>query len=102
MALTKSPSAQRKKLPSPARDEWYSLRQLDPFMDEHGLLRVGGRLQRAGLTYDQTHPLIVPRRHILTNRLIVSYHVKYLHVGFGHVLALLQERYWIIGGSGTV
>ena len=102
MAFTKSPSAQRKKLPSPARDEWYSLRQLDPFMDEHGLLRVGGRLQRAGLTYDQTHPLIVPRRHILTNRLIVSYHVKHLHVGFGHVLALLQERYWIIGGSGTV
>ena len=102
-ALSLLPSiSSYKKLPPLAKKEYYSLRQLDPFLDEHGLLRVGGRLQRAGLSYGQTHPLIIPRRHQLTDYLIRSIHEKSLHVGVGHVLALLQEQFWVIGGSGTV
>lgn len=100
--LMQSFSLSSTNLSDPAKQDWYSLRQLDPYLDEHGLLRVGGRLHRAGLSYGQTHPLIVPRRHPFTNLLIRKYHVDHRHVGFGHVLALLQERYWIVGGSGTV
>lgn len=36
------------------------LLRLNPFVDGHGLLRVGGRLENADLPYDQRHPLILP------------------------------------------
>ena len=89
-------------LGSLARKEWNYLRQLAPFLDEQGLLRVGGRLQRAGYSYSQTHPLILPRRHLLTARIVASCHTQNKHVGYGHVLAILRERFWVLGGTATV
>ena len=89
-------------LGSLARNEWRCLRQLAPFLDEQGLLRVGGRLQRAGYSYSQTHPLILPRRHLLTARIVASCHTQNKHVGYGHVLAILRERFWVLGGTATV
>ena len=38
-----------------------SLRKLDPFLDD-GLIRVGGRLNRAPLPPDATDPIIIPKR----------------------------------------
>ena len=84
------------------RRQQRNLRELAPYLDEHGLLRVGGRLQRAGLSFEQTHPLILPRRHTLTGLLIDDYHQQGLHRGYNYVLAQLRERFWIIGGTGTV
>ena len=89
-------------LGSLARQDWTSLRQLDPFLDEQGLLRVGGRLQRAGYSFSQTHPLILPRRHLLTARIVASCHTQNKRLGYGHVLAILRERFWVLGGSATV
>ncbi|XP_018406689.1 PREDICTED: uncharacterized protein LOC108782813, partial [Cyphomyrmex costatus] len=36
--------------------------KLTPFIDKSGIMRVGGRLQQAGLEHDTTHPIILPRR----------------------------------------
>ncbi|GFY39609.1 uncharacterized protein TNIN_116021 [Trichonephila inaurata madagascariensis] len=41
------------------------LAALCPFIDEDGLIRVGGRLQNAQLQYDAKHPIILPNRHKL-------------------------------------
>ena len=49
-----------------------SLYKLDPFVDEDGILRVGGRLRRASLTDDMKFPIILPRNSHVTT-LIVSY-----------------------------
>ena len=38
------------------------LRTLSPYMDEQGVLRVGGRLKHAALSFDERHPIIVPPR----------------------------------------
>ena len=92
----------RQALGPRARQDWTSLRQLDPFLDEQGLLRVGGRLQRAGYSFSQTHPLILPRRHLLTARIVASCHTRNKHVGYRHVLAILRERFWVLGGSATI
>ncbi|XP_054709036.1 uncharacterized protein LOC129218737 [Uloborus diversus] len=40
------------------------LRFLNPFLDQNGLLRVGGRLSSSDLAYDQKHHLILPKNEI--------------------------------------
>lgn len=47
-----------------------SLFRLDPFLDEKGVLRVGGRLQKAALAYEVKHPIIIPKKSHLTKLLI--------------------------------
>jgi len=37
-----------------------SLFRLDPFLDEKAILRVGGRLQKAALTFEVKHPIVLP------------------------------------------
>lgn len=36
-----------------------NLISVKPFLDDHGLLRIGDRLEEAVLTYDQKHPLVL-------------------------------------------
>ncbi|XP_071581001.1 uncharacterized protein [Temnothorax nylanderi] len=37
-----------------------SLVHLNPFLDNHGVVRAGGRLKHAPLSHDEKHPMIVP------------------------------------------
>ena len=39
-----------------------SLYQLDPFIDDNGLLRVGGRLEKSKLNRDTVHPVLLPKK----------------------------------------
>ncbi|GFV63868.1 pao retrotransposon peptidase superfamily [Trichonephila clavipes] len=41
------------------------LRSLYPFIDQHGLVRVGGRLQNSQLRFNSKHPIILPSQHIV-------------------------------------
>ena len=40
-----------------------SIYLLEPFLDEEGILRVGGRLRSAPLSEKDRHPVIVPKNH---------------------------------------
>lgn len=42
------------------------LRQLFPFVDGDGILRVGGRLQNSSILYEMKHPIILPKFHRYT------------------------------------
>ena len=56
------------------------LRKLDPFLDETGILRVGGRLRRSsGIERDSKCPIILPKNSNLSELL-----VRYTHL-IGHV-----------------
>lgn len=57
------------------------LRQLSPFVDKGGLLRVGGRLQFSFLTEDEKHPILIPRASHLAELLIRDAHETTLHGG---------------------
>lgn len=46
-----------------------SLRRLVPYLDEAGLLRVGGRLRHSNLHDEVRHPIILPKRHDVLNLL---------------------------------
>jgi hypothetical protein len=50
-----------------------SYRSLDPYMDNDGLIRVGGRLRKSDLTLQEKHPLIIPKKHHIAYLLIKSF-----------------------------
>ena len=39
-------------------------RKLNPFIDESGLIRVGGRLEASELPYESRHPALLPRKKV--------------------------------------
>ena len=73
------------------------LRKLDPFLDEIGLLRVGGRLRRSNcIEYDGKCPIILPKDSSFTELLVQHTHLIG-HVGKNYVITKLRERFWIFG-----
>ena len=72
------------------------INRLSPFIDGEGLLRVEGRLQFASLSYDEKHPIIIPKSHLAL--LLVRFcHVLLKHAGVATMLTYLRNRYWIVG-----
>ena len=79
------------------------LYRLDPFLDDVGLIRVGGRIKRANLPFATKHPVVLPRKSHVTDLLIRFCHFKVNHMGRGITQNELRQRgYWIIGGSSAV
>ena len=78
------------------------LKLLTPIMDELGVLRVGGRLNRAELPYDVPHPMILPKKHHITRLVVADVHHRCRHAGVNHVLAQVRSRYWVIDGRQEV
>lgn len=74
-----------------------SLFKLSPFLDHDGLMRVGGRLQMSTtMTYDEKHPVILPKCHI--SLLIVrAQHHMMKHAGVSALMTSLRGNYWMIG-----
>jgi hypothetical protein len=79
-----------------------SLHQLTPFMNEKGVICVGGRIAASPeLTIQQKHPMILPRCHF--SKLIIRYlHQKFLHPGNAAMLSFVRENYWILGAKSTI
>ncbi|KAK3738623.1 hypothetical protein QZH41_009490, partial [Actinostola sp. cb2023] len=71
-----------------------SLYRLDPYLDDDGLLRVGGRLRRANLEEELKHPVILPRQAHITQIIVRHYHLATKHQGRGEVR---QRGFWEIG-----
>ena len=70
--------------------------KLDPFLGKDCLLRIKGRLQLSDLSYDEKHPIILPKCHIL--KLLVRFQHEILkHAGVDTVITSLRNSYWIIG-----
>ena len=80
-----------------------SLFRLDPFIDEDGLMRVVGRLQRSDLLLGERHPVTIPRTGHITELIVRFYHEKICHLGRGMTLNHLRKNgFWIIGGTAVV
>lgn len=42
--------------------------KLRPFIDENGILRVGGRIQQADLSFDSKHQILLPNRRFTVDQ----------------------------------
>ncbi|XP_011859305.1 PREDICTED: uncharacterized protein LOC105556805 [Vollenhovia emeryi] len=78
------------------------LTKLAPFIDDKGLLRVGGRLKHSLLSPDERHPVILPAAARFTTMLIDACHRETMHGGIQLTLGTIRRRYWIPGGRAAV
>ena len=78
-----------------------SLGKLCPIMED-GVLRVGGRLDRADISHEAKHPLILPNKHHVTDLIIQECHASEGHSGQDHVLSNLLQEFWIVKGKSAV
>jgi hypothetical protein len=79
------------------------LTKLSPMIDSNGLVRVGGRLERAELTVEERHTIILPGSHHITSLIVKHYHHEVKHQGRHFTHGLIRAKgYWIIGGKRLV
>ncbi|XP_077282820.1 uncharacterized protein LOC143908865 [Temnothorax americanus] len=74
---------------------------LSPFIDETGLIRVGGRLKNSELKFDACHPILLPRDHEFTKRIIRREHVRNMHAGTQATMAAVRQRFWPLSLRST-
>lgn len=67
--------------------------KLSPFLDQDGPLRVGGRTSSSDMSFDDKHPVIIPKTHTAT-LLVKHYHDQVAHQGrhFTEGALRLEER----------
>lgn len=76
---------------------------LSPFVDNEGILRVGGRIQESEASFNIKHPIILPRRCETTNSIINFLHQSLHHAGRNATLNHLRVNgYWVINGNSLV
>ncbi|GFS85647.1 uncharacterized protein TNCV_4759851 [Trichonephila clavipes] len=75
-----------------------NLKSLNIFQDDKGILRVGGRLEKAAIPYSQKHPAILAKNSKLSKIYFITLHKKLFHVGLQGLLYAVRLRFWALGG----
>ena len=80
-----------------------ALYRLDPFLDEQGLLRVGGRMRNSLVEPALVHPIILPKKSHISQLIIQHFHEQIEHQGRGLTLNEIRSNgFWILGCSSAV
>jgi hypothetical protein len=79
-----------------------SLLALAPILGSDGVLRLGGRDERAKLPYDQLHPPLLPGSHPFAEKIIRAFHEHLKHVGTDFLLTYIRQHFWITRGREGV
>ena len=96
-------SAELAALPGGGVGRRSSIVNLNPFTDDVGLLRCGGRLAAAvDLPFDTRCPVILPHTSEVVLCLVRFTHEQLLHAGVDQTLGDLRRRFWITQGRRTV
>ena len=77
------------------------LNKLNPILVD-GILRMGGRFERATISFNAKHPMILPPHHHVTDLIIQHYHRQEGHMGPTQVLATIRQMFWILHGPTEV
>jgi len=78
-------------------DSSFPIAKCLPYVDENGLLRVGGRLKNAPVPLDVRHPIILPSQSKVTERIVREIHSECGHAAPWRTLPELQRQYWLVG-----
>ena len=80
------------------RMERGEFKSLSPFKDDKGIIRVGGRVDKALVSYEMKHPALLPKEHRIS--LLITSHVhKHGHSGVATTTAKVRQKYWILQGN---
>lgn len=73
--------------------------RLCPFIDDDGLIRVGGRLKNAvSIDIYQRHPIVLPADNYFTRLLFKYEHERCMHGGPQATLSAIRLIYWPLNG----
>ena len=77
---------------------------LCPKLDEEGILRSDTRLEHAEfLNFNSKYPIILPKRHRVTELIIKEYHEKGNHTrGTNATLSDISSKFWIISAREEI
>ena len=78
-----------------------SLYTLDAFLDNNGLLRVGGRLRNALSSYEERHPVVLPSKSAITKTFARHVHKETGHQGRTATMNAIRCRGVHIVGHGV-
>ena len=67
-----------------------------PILDENGIWRSKGRLERSRLDQSTKNPIILPSDSFFTKLLIKAKHEELMHADLSTVLTSLRSKYWIL------
>lgn len=70
-------------------------KNLSPYTDREGIVRVGGRVEKALVSYDSKHPVLLPGDHWIS-RLIIQHIHQCGNSGVAATVAKSRKKYWII------
>lgn len=72
------------------------------FLDNWEFLRMGGRLDRADMPYNQQHPIILPKGKFITKFIVRCEHEHLLHAGCKLRILSFCRRYWPLAARNTI
>ncbi|XP_075157733.1 uncharacterized protein LOC142231000 [Haematobia irritans] len=73
--------------------------KLMPFLDDNGIIRVGGRLHDSNYPYDLKHPCILAKSNPLSTLIILDAHENTLHGGVTLTMSYVNRKFWIVSGN---
>ena len=80
------------------RNDKGEFKSLSPFLDGKGVIRVGGRVDEAIVSYDTKHPALLPSDHWVS-WLITRHAHQYGHNGVATTTARTRRKFWILKGN---
>ncbi|CAN2391782.1 zinc finger [Pristimantis euphronides] len=79
------------------------LKRLNPFIDDNGLLRVGGRLKESKLQFMEKFPLILPGKCHVAYLIVQHYHSLVKHQGRLFTEGAIRNAgLWIVGAKKLI
>lgn len=79
-----------------------ALKRLSLFLDECGVIRVGGRLRHSDLPYETCHPILLPKDGFFVRLLVTHFHLKNSHAGPNTLHAILSREFWILSARRII
>ena len=75
-----------------------SYKSLSPFVDDKGIVRVGGRVDPALVSYDGKHAALLPHDHWVSVLITRNAH-QAGHSGIATTTAKVRRKYWVVKGN---
>ncbi|XP_058817146.1 uncharacterized protein LOC131680451 [Topomyia yanbarensis] len=73
-----------------------SLYKLNPVLDTNGILRMLGRIDACEYVDETTkHPILLPKKHHVTDLIIANIHERYLHQNHQTTLNEVRTKYYV-------
>ena len=72
------------------------IHRLALFLGDGGLLRIRGRLQFSELSYEEKHPVILPKGRVAA-LLVREQHLLMKHAGVSTLITAVRSAFWIVG-----